>query len=106
MAEPSTAAANQGGDIIATLKAFIIERSLPLWSTEGWDAASGGFVDRLSPDGRADRAAPRRTFAPARQIYCYAKAAQLGWYPEGRAVALKGLEYLLTKMGQPDGQPG
>ncbi|WP_336348253.1 AGE family epimerase/isomerase, partial [Pseudomonas monsensis] len=42
----------------------------------------------------------------ARQIYCYAKAAQMGWYPEGRAVALKGLDYLLAKAKAPDGRPG
>src|SRR3954453_22942435 len=108
MAEPSsfTAKASGSGDIVATLKAFIIERSLPLWSTEGWDAASGGFVDRLGEDGRADRLAPRRTFVQARQIYCYAKAAQMGWYPEGKAIALKGLEHLLSKARAADGQPG
>jgi mannose-6-phosphate isomerase len=42
----------------------------------------------------------------ARQIYCYAKAAQLGWHPEGRAIALKGLEHLLAKAKSPDGKPG
>ena len=42
----------------------------------------------------------------ARQIYCYAKAAQMGWYPDGRAIALKGLEHLLAKAKAPDGRPG
>ena len=42
----------------------------------------------------------------ARQIYCYAKAAQMGWYPDGREIALKGLEHLLTKAKAPDGRPG
>jgi len=42
----------------------------------------------------------------ARQVYCFAKAAQLGWYPEGREIALRGLEYLLQKAKSPDGQPG
>ena len=52
MGDPSAAA--DAGDIVAQLKSFIIERSLPLWSGEGWDAGSGGFVDRLdvAPDGR------------------------------------------------------
>ena len=58
------------------------------------------------PDGRADRLAPRRVFVQARQIYCFAKAAQMGWYPEGREIALKGLEHLLTKAKAPDGRPG
>ena len=57
-------------------------------------------------DGRADASAPRRVFVQARQIYCYAKAAQMGWYPDGRAIALKGLEHLLAKAKAPDGKPG
>jgi mannose-6-phosphate isomerase len=77
-----------------------------LWSNEGWDRATGGFVDRLDQDGRADRLAPRRVFVQARQIYCFAKAAQMGWYPEGREIALKGLDHLLTKAKSPDGRPG
>jgi mannose/cellobiose epimerase-like protein (N-acyl-D-glucosamine 2-epimerase family) len=67
---------------------------------------TGGFVDRLDQGGRADHAAPRRVFVQARQIYCFAKAAQMGWYPDGREVALKGLDHLLTKAKAPDGRPG
>jgi|tagenome__1003787_1003787.scaffolds.fasta_scaffold20926949_2 mannose/cellobiose epimerase-like protein (N-acyl-D-glucosamine 2-epimerase family) len=94
------------GDIVARLKLRMIDHALPLWSTEGWDATTGGFVDRLLPDGRADRLAPRRVFVQARQIYCYAKAAQMGWYPQGHDIALKGLEYLLSKAKAPDGRAG
>jgi mannose/cellobiose epimerase-like protein (N-acyl-D-glucosamine 2-epimerase family) len=93
-------------DIVWRLKRRIIEHSLPLWSTEGWDRTTGGFIDRLTPDGRADIEAPRRVFVQARQIYCFAKAAQLGWYPEGREIALKGVEHLLAKAKSPDGRPG
>jgi mannose/cellobiose epimerase-like protein (N-acyl-D-glucosamine 2-epimerase family) len=108
MAEIDATAANQpdSGDIVAKLKAGIIEHSLPLWSTEGWDPATGGFIDRLHQDGRADRLAPRRVFVQARQIYCFAKAAEIGWYPQGREIALQGLEHLLTKAKSPDGRPG
>jgi mannose/cellobiose epimerase-like protein (N-acyl-D-glucosamine 2-epimerase family) len=94
------------GDIVAKLKARIIERALPLWSTEGWDHTTGGFIDRLTMDGRADRLAPRRVFVQARQIYCFAKVAEIGWYPQGREIALKGLEHLLAKAKSPDGKPG
>lgn len=106
MVDPSTARPGEAHDIVATLKSFIIERSLPLWSGEGWDRKSGGFVDRLDADGRAERLAPRRTFVQARQIYCYAKAAQMGWYAEGKEIALRGLEHLLRTAKAPDGQPG
>ncbi len=93
-------------DIVGVLKQFVIERALPLWSGDGWDNAAGGFVDRLHPDGRADALAPRRVFVQARQIYCFATAAAIGWYPDGREIALRGLEYLLAKAKRPDGRPG
>ncbi len=93
-------------DIVKVLKTLITEHSLPLWSSEGWDPAAGGFVERLDIEGRADRAAPRRVRVQARQIYSFAKAAQMGWYPEGREIAMKGLDYLLEKAKSPDGRPG
>jgi mannose/cellobiose epimerase-like protein (N-acyl-D-glucosamine 2-epimerase family) len=93
-------------DIIRFLRSLMIEHSLPLWSGEGWDSAAGGFVEKLDIEGRADRAAPRRIRVQARQIYSFAKAAQMGWYPEGREIAMKGLDYLLAKAKSPDGRPG
>lgn len=104
----SSAATDQENpdDIVGVLKQFVIERALPLWSGDGWDGAAGGFVDRLHPDGRADALAPRRVFVQARQIYCFATAAAVGWYPDGREIALRGLEYLLAKAKGPDGRPG
>jgi hypothetical protein len=76
-------------DIVAKLKLRMINHALPLWSKEGWDRTTGGFVERLDQEGRADRLAPRRVRVQARQIYCFAKAAQMGWYPDGREIALK-----------------
>ena len=106
MADAQTAAAGESIDVIARLKTRMIDHALPLWSGEGWDRTTGGFIDRLAPDGRADAEAPRRIMVQARQIYCFAKAAQMGWYPQGREIALKGLDYLLTKAKSPDGKPG
>ena len=108
MAETQTGGAAEpfDPDIVGKLKLHMIDHCLPLWSNEGWDRTSGGFVDRLHPDGRADVSAPRRVFVQARQIYCFAKAAQMGWYPEGREIALKGLDHLLTRTKGPDGRPG
>jgi mannose-6-phosphate isomerase len=93
-------------DILKVLRTLMIEHSLPLWSGEGWDFATGGFVEKLDIEGRADRASPRRVRVQARQIYCFAKSADLGWYPQGREIAMKGLEYLLAKAKSPDGRPG
>ncbi len=93
-------------DIIKRLKALMIDRSLPLWACKGWDSSRGGFVERLDISGTLDDAAPRRVRVQARQIYCFAKAAELGWFPEGRELAMKGLAYLLSKAKGPDGRPG
>jgi mannose-6-phosphate isomerase len=106
MADAQTAAAEDSVDVVARLKRRMIDHALPLWSGEGWDRATGGFIDRLDADGRADAEAPRRILVQARQIYCFAKAAQMGWYPDGREIALKGLDYLLSKAKSPDGKPG
>ena len=100
-------AADEAADIVARLKRRMIDDALPLWSTDGWDACGGRLRRPAAPrTARADTAAPRRVLVQARQIYCYAKAAQMGWYPEGRAIALKGLEHLLAKAKAPDGRPG
>jgi mannose-6-phosphate isomerase len=97
---------SEHSDIVERLRILVTEHSLPLWSREGWDACKGGFVERLDIEGRADRAAPRRVRVQARQIYCFAKAAHLGWYPEGGPIAIQGLEYLLAKAKSPEGRPG
>jgi mannose/cellobiose epimerase-like protein (N-acyl-D-glucosamine 2-epimerase family) len=97
---------SQYQDIVVLLKSLMIEHALPLWSGEGWDSSAGGFIEKLNIEGRADRAAPRRVRVQARQIYCFAKAAQMGWYPEGREIAIRGLDYLLAKAKSPDGRPG
>jgi mannose/cellobiose epimerase-like protein (N-acyl-D-glucosamine 2-epimerase family) len=106
--ERNTAAADRphSNDIVAKLKCRMVNQALPLWSKEGWDRVSGGFIERLDEEGRGDRLAPRRVRVQARQIYCFAKAAQIGWYPDGREIALTGLEHLLTKAKGPDGRPG
>ena len=104
--DQASAIAARSPEIVETLKTLMTDHSLPLWSREGWDPATGGFVERLDIAGRADRFAPRRVRVQARQIYCFAKAAQLGWYKEGREIAMKGMEYLLAKANSPDGRPG
>lgn len=96
----------QPSNIVDALRVLMIESALPLWAGVGWDAVRGGFVDRLHRDGTADWEAPRRLRVQARQIYCFAKAAQLEWYPAGRGVALRGLEHMLAKAKGPDGKPG
>ena len=92
--------------IVDLLKSWAAEKALPLWSIQGWDSARGGFIERLSGEGTPQTELPRRVRVQARQIYAYAKSAQMGWYPQGREVALRGLDYLLTKARSRDGRPG
>ncbi len=99
-------AGREDRSIVKALKTCMTERSLPLWAGQGWDGERGGFVERLDISGRADLLAPRRVRVQARQIYCFAKAAELGWYPDGREIAAKGLAFLLAKAKSPDGKPG
>ena len=66
--------------------AFVVEGKLR--SDDG--ASSIRSIRRAAPTVLA----PRRVFVQARPIFCFAKAAQLGWYPDGREIALKGLDYI------------
>lgn len=91
---------------VPSLRAFLIEQALPIWATLGWDTHSGGFIERLDRNGRPEIETPRRVRVQARQIYCFAMAANLGWFPPGKELALKGLDYMLRKARKVDGKPG
>jgi mannose/cellobiose epimerase-like protein (N-acyl-D-glucosamine 2-epimerase family) len=105
-AERAAPAAQATSDVAASLRNWARATALPLWVRAGVDEARGGFQERLQLDGAPDRACARRTVVQARQIYVYAHAAVLGWYPEGTGVALRGLEFMLAKCRAPDGAPG
>lgn len=92
-------------DVVSVSKALMID-TLSLWSRSGRDQETSAFLERLTLLGAPDTAAPRRVRVQARQIYCFAKAAQLGWYPDGAAIARRGLDYMLAKAKSPDGKPG
>jgi mannose/cellobiose epimerase-like protein (N-acyl-D-glucosamine 2-epimerase family) len=92
--------------IAGKLRQLMVDHALPLWASKGWDDRNGGFIERLNLDGSPDAAAHRRVRVQARQIYCYAKAAQFDWYPGAKELALKALDLLITRASSPDGQPG
>ena len=92
--------------IVSVLRRWTIEAALPLWATAGFDERYGGFHERLFLDGTPDCHVARRTRVQARQIYVYAHAAVLGWYPEGLKVALRAFEFMLARCRSPDGIPG
>ncbi|MCJ9707327.1 mannose-6-phosphate isomerase, partial [Bradyrhizobium sp. SHOUNA76] len=51
MADVGNIAAHEAADVVVRLKRRMIDEALPLWSTVGWDQATGGFIDRLHRDG-------------------------------------------------------
>ena len=95
-----------GAAVAARLHAWMTGTVLPFWAEAGRDAATGAFHERLLPDGTPDRAATRRLRVQARQIYVYAHAGALGWYPAGGALALAGFDAMMAAAHAPDGEAG
>ncbi|MEZ5709919.1 MAG: AGE family epimerase/isomerase [Blastomonas sp.] len=82
------------------------EACLPFFAAHGVDRDHGGFYQILDAAGAPDRQGPRHCYAQARQVYSFALGALRGWYPEGRGLALDGLDHLLTRWRARDGRPG
>lgn len=61
-------------------------QALPVWASRGFDAKRGRFVERLDLNGDA-LILPHRAMVQARQIYVFAHASALGWFPEGAMLA-------------------
>ncbi len=80
---------------------WLFHQALPLWASAGIDA-EGRFFEKLDFDGRPVLNTPRRTRVQARQVYVFAEAAALGW-PEGEAVARRGLDALIRDNHRLDG---
>jgi mannose/cellobiose epimerase-like protein (N-acyl-D-glucosamine 2-epimerase family) len=85
---------------------WLCNDALPFWHQVGWDPHSGGFVERLTPSGEPDLAAPRRVRVQMRQVYVYACAAHDRRYELAAAVALETLRFLLERCRPPNGGPG
>lgn len=88
------------------LRDWIAAKALPLWSTTGFDAGQGVFQERLDWSGRPVETVPRRAMVQARQIYVFAHAAHLGWFPEGGRLAEIAMSSLLEKFCEGGGGSG
>lgn len=88
------------------LREWAIEQALPLWATNGFDAASGRFREALSLDGRPLIDAPTRLIVQSRQIYSYALALRNGWFPSALSIVENAYAALVRDYYQPDGKPG
>ena len=80
----------------AAARSWLFEGVFPRWSTAGFDAGSGQFVERLSFAGEP-LALPRRTLVQARQLYVFAAAGRLGWSGPWRALLQQAGEALLAR---------
>lgn len=90
---------------IRAYRDWIVTEALPFWSAEGFDRAAGRFRERLDRDG-APLAVPHRAMVQARQIHVFAHAAELGWFPEGAALAETAMASLLRDFYAEEGGRG
>ncbi|WOJ89480.1 AGE family epimerase/isomerase [Methylocapsa polymorpha] len=88
------------------LRDWLTSKALPLWSTVGFDRRRGHFQERLDWNGEPVVAVARRAMVQARQIYVFAHAAHLGWFPEGAAFAETAMRSLLRDFRDPSSRSG
>ena len=91
---------------VARLRRWVLDQALPLWGGTGFDSARGAFVERLTFEGAPLLSAPRRAMVQGRQIYVFSHAAMLGWWPEGKTIALEAAHRLIDRYHGADGAPG
>ncbi len=88
-------------------KAWAIEKALPLWYDAGFDEVWGGFHERLDFAGRPlVHDVPRRVMVQARQIYVFAHADLLGWWPDQKGRVARAVDTMITRFRGVDGRPG
>jgi len=89
-------------DTDRSLRRWLVNDAYPLWAERGFDEVHGGFQERLSRDGTV-ATDPRRARVQLRQIYCFARAPELGWTGDAQRLVTRGLDYFLTHYRRPDG---
>jgi mannose-6-phosphate isomerase len=83
------------------LTRWLVESAYPLWAARGIDP-DGGFVERLSEEGRPPADDRRARVAP-RQIFAFALAGEFGWKGDAPGIVRRGLEALDAHYRRPDG---
>ncbi len=91
---------------VASLRRWTVEDALPFWGGNGFDHARSSFVERADCNGVPLTSVPRRAMVQARQIYVFAHAALLGWWPEGRPIALAAAHQMIARYHRADAAPG
>ncbi|MBT1155348.1 mannose-1-phosphate guanylyltransferase/mannose-6-phosphate isomerase [Aminobacter anthyllidis] len=75
---------------------WLMEETLPLWSTVGVDEQFGGFYEALGFDARP-LAKPKRMRTMARQVYAFAVAKQRGWDGNADQLIDHGIRFMADK---------
>lgn len=78
------------------IRSWLFDQALPFWAAHGIDHEYGGYVERLTLDGRDAAVDFKRTRVACRQIYVFSHAATMGWRP-GATLAETGIVYLTER---------
>ncbi len=97
--EDSSAKACQA---LVRLRRWLLDDAYPVWARDGWDPVHGGFQERLTPAGPV-LGESRRACVQVRQIYCFARAGELGWTGDARRLLTAGLDHFLKRYRRSDG---
>jgi mannose/cellobiose epimerase-like protein (N-acyl-D-glucosamine 2-epimerase family) len=81
---------------------WLLRAAYPLWSQNGIDPATGGFVEALDWNGSALSCARRARVHP-RQIYAFAQAPSLGWHGDVSGIINRGMSYFVRHYQRDDG---
>jgi mannose-6-phosphate isomerase len=81
-------------DDLNRYREWIVRTALPAWASGGFDPDAGRFRERLDAAG-APLDVPHRSMVQARQIYVFAHACDLGWFPEGGPIAERAMASLV-----------
>ncbi|WP_346898007.1 AGE family epimerase/isomerase [uncultured Roseibium sp.] len=77
------------------LSSWLVDSAFPKWHADGYDSESGAFFETIDIATGKATDTPIRTRVPARQIYCFSQAGQLGWNGPCREIVSHGLNWYL-----------
>jgi mannose-6-phosphate isomerase len=86
---------------LRNVRTWLFDDALPLWGSTGIDP-SGGFHEKVGQDGIAIDE-PRRTRVIARQVYCFAAGARMGWQGDCSRLVAHGFDALKRNCRGPEG---
>jgi mannose/cellobiose epimerase-like protein (N-acyl-D-glucosamine 2-epimerase family) len=79
-----------------------VHEAYPRWAQQGYDRNYGGFQELLESAGPVV-GVPRRARVQVRQLYAFARAADLGWSGDATEMMAGGWEYFFRKYQRADG---